>query len=169
MQYSRRSLVRVLACLPFAHFPVGEAVAQHPETSKYGAWEKQCTSSTSNVKACALVQKTVSEERPNVGIMFAIRKAPGIPNGVIRIFAPPNTFLLEGAGIKVDENEFGKLPYFRCMEIACAAEGPISDGLMRKMLIGKTLLVTIYLNPGEGLRHLFTLEGFKDGYNALGE
>ena len=31
------------------------------------------------------------------------------------------------------------------------------------------MLVTIYLNPGEGLRHIFTLDGFKDGYNALRE
>ena len=56
-----------------------------------------------NVKACALVQKAMSEEQPNVGLMVAVRKAPGMPNGVMQIFAPPKTFLLEGVGIKVDE------------------------------------------------------------------
>ncbi|MGD9545623.1 MAG: invasion associated locus B family protein [Methylocystis sp.] len=144
------------------------AIAQQPDVKKYGAWEIQCASQ-SNGKACALVQKKVSEEQPSVGIMVAIRKAPTMPNGAIQIFAPPKTFLLEGVGIKVDSHEFGKLPFFRCTEITCAAEGPISDDLLNKMLNGRTLLVTIYLNPGEGLRHLVALNGFKDGYKALSE
>ncbi|MFO1126462.1 MAG: invasion associated locus B family protein [Methylocystis sp.] len=142
---------------------------QQPEISKYGAWEIQCAASTSNVKACALVQQVISEEQPSVGIMVGVRKVPAMPNGVIQIFAPPKTFLLEGAGIKVDEHEFGRLPFYRCSEITCAAEGPISNDLISKMLSGKTMLVTIYLNPGEGLRHILTLDGFKDGYNALRE
>jgi len=111
----------------------------------------------------------MSEEQPNVGLMVAVTKTPGAPNGVIQIFAPPKTFLLEGAGIKIDGDEFGRLPFFRCTEITCAAEGRISDDLESKMLTGKTMLVTIYLNPGEGLRHILTLDGFKDGYNALRE
>ncbi len=169
MQCSRRSLVSVLACLPFAHFLAGAALAQQPETSKFGAWETQCSPSINNVKVCALVQKAMSEEQPNVGLMVAVRKAPGMPNGVIQVFAPLGTFLLEGVGIKVDEAEFAKLPFFRCTQITCAAEGPISNDLMSKMLNGKNLLITIYVNPGEGLRHIFTLDGFKDGYNALRE
>ena len=80
----------------------------------------------------------MSEEQPNVGIMVAVRKAPGTPNGVIQFFAPRGTFLLEGVGIKVDKDELGKLPFFRCNQIACAAEGPISNDLMNKMLNGKT-------------------------------
>ncbi|WP_170162613.1 invasion associated locus B family protein [Methylocystis hirsuta] len=162
-------MVSVLACLAFAHFLAGAALAQRSETSKFGAWETQCSPSTNNVKVCALVQKAMSEEQPNVGLMVAVRRAPGMPNGVIQIFAPAGTFLLEGVGIKVDEVEFPKLPFFRCTQITCAAEGPISNDLMSKMLNGKHLLITIYVNPGEGLRHIFTLDGFKDGYNALRE
>jgi invasion protein IalB len=162
-------LVSVLAYLPFAHFLAGAALAQQPEISKFGAWETQCSPSTNNVKVCALVQKTMSEEQPNVGLMVAVRKAAGMPNGVIQVFAPLGTFLLEGVGIKVDEHEFAKLPFFRCTQITCAAEGPISNDLMSKMLNGKNLLITIYVNPGEGLRHIFTLGDFKDGYNALRE
>jgi len=169
MQSIRRSLFNVLACLQLTNFSAGPAVAQQPEISKYGAWEIQCAASTSNVKACALVQKAASEEQQNVGIMAAVRKAPGIANGVIQFFAPPKTFLLEGVEIKVDEREFGRLPFFRCTEITCAAEGPITNDLINKLLNGKTMLITIYANPGEGLRHIFTLDGFKDGYNALRE
>lgn len=169
MQCTRKCLVSVLACVPLAHFSVGVAVAQQPDISKFGVWETQCAPSSFNIKTCALVQKTMSEEQPNIGIMVAVTKAPGTPNGAIQIFAPPKTFLLEGAGIKVDEDEFGKLPFFRCMEITCAAEGRISNDLLSKMLNGKTMLITIYVNPGEGLRHIFTLHGFKDGYNALRE
>ncbi|TLG71252.1 invasion associated locus B family protein [Methylocystis sp. B8] len=169
MRCSKKSLVSVLACLPFAHFFAGAALAQQPESSKSGAWEMQCASPTTGGKVCALVQKAMSEEQPNVGLMVAVRKGPGVPNGVIQVFAPLGTFLLEGVGIKVDEVEFSKLPFFRCTQITCAAEGPIGNDLMSKMLNGKNLLITIYVNPGEGLRHIFTLDGFKDGYNALRE
>ena len=92
-----------------------------------------------------------------------------MPNGMMQIFAPPKTFLLEGVGVKVDGDEFGRLPFFRCTEITCAAEGPISNDLMQKMFNGKNMLVTIYLNPGEGLRHILTLDGFKEGYKTLRE
>lgn len=169
MQFNKRSLVNILACLPFVHFSVGAAVAQQPEISKFGAWETQCSPSTANVKACALVQRAMSEEQPNVGLMAAVRKTPSVRNGVIQIFAPLGTFLLEGAGIKIDDNDFGRAPFFRCSQVTCAAEAPISDGLMNKLLNGKTMLITIYGNPGEGLRHIFTLDGFKDGYNSLRE
>ncbi|HEY8125450.1 MAG TPA: invasion associated locus B family protein [Methylocystis sp.] len=142
--------------------------AQQPKTSKYGVWESQCAA-TSNGKACALVQKMMSEEQPSIGIMVSVRKSPGTPNGVIEFFAPPGTFLLEGVGIKVDNYELGKLPFFRCNQIACAAEGQIGNDVLDKMLNGKTMLVTIYLNPGEGVRHIFKLDGFEDGYKALRE
>lgn len=169
MQNDRKFLVRVLACMLPAHFLIGVAIAQQPGTSKHGAWETQCTSPTSNSKACALVQETMSEEQPSAGIMVAVRKAVGMPNGIIQIFTPPKIFLLEGADIKIDENELGKLPFFRCTEITCAAEAPISNDLINRMLNGKTMLITIYSNPGEELRYIFTLDGFKDGYNALRE
>jgi invasion protein IalB len=170
MQSDRIFSVLVLACMIFAHFSLSSAVAQQPEPSfKHGAWEIQCAPSTANVKACALVQKVMSEEQPNVGLMVAVRKAAGMANGMMQIFAPPKTFLLDGVGIRVDGDEFTRLPFFRCTEITCAAEGPISNNLMQKMFVGRNLLVTIYLNPDEGLRHILTLDGFKDGYNALRE
>lgn len=168
MQPRRSSLVSVVACLPFVYFPMSSAVAQQPETSKFGVWEIQCAPSA-NGKACVLVQKIMSEDLPNVGMMAAVRKVPGAPNGVIQFFAPPRTFLLEGVGIKVDQDDLGKLAFFRCTEIACAAEGPINNDLINKMLTGKIMLITIYANPGEGLRHIFTLDGFKDSYKALME
>ncbi|MBG0792667.1 hypothetical protein IYY11_04415 [Methylocystis sp. H62] len=57
----------------------------------------------------------------------------------------------------------------KLIQITCAAEGPISDDLKNKMLSGKTILVTTYLKPGEGLRHILTLDGFKEVYDALRE
>jgi invasion protein IalB len=170
MLHSKRPLAIVIASLSIAHFSMSAVLAaQQSDVSKFGAWETQCAPSTANVKACALIQRAMSEEQPNVGLMVAVRKATSAPNGIMQIFAPPNTFLLEGVGIKVDGDEFGRLPFFRCAQITCAAEGPIGNDLMHKMLNGKTMLITIYLNPGEGLRHILTLDGFKDGYSALRE
>ncbi|WP_409455202.1 invasion associated locus B family protein [Methylocystis sp. H62] len=121
MQYSRRSVVCVLTCLPFAHFAMSAAVAQQPEISKYGAWETQCVLSPSGVRTCALVQRARAEEQPKIGLMVAVRKVADMPNGMIQIFAPPKMFLLEDVGIKIDSDELGRLPYFRCTEITCTS------------------------------------------------
>ncbi|MFZ3180155.1 MAG: invasion associated locus B family protein [Methylocystis sp.] len=103
----------------------------------------------------------------DVQVIVTFAKIPASPNAVIQIIAPLDTFLLEGARMKVDQDEIGKLPFFKCAPIGCAAEGPISDDVISKLLTGKNIIITIYIRPGEGLRHVLSLDGFADGYKAL--
>jgi invasion protein IalB len=160
--------IRAIVFLSLVCCPPAKAEAQSPPVTKFGAWEMQCTSSA-NAKAplCALTQTVRSEEQPSVNMMVAFRKIPGSSKGILQIVAPANSFLIEGAKVKIDQDDVGALPFFRCNQIGCAAEGGLSDDITSKLLSGKNLLVTIYINPGEGLRNIFPLDGFRDGYKSL--
>jgi invasion protein IalB len=161
-------IIRATVFLTLACGPAAGAEGQSPPVTKFGAWEMQCsTSAGAKTPLCALTQTVRSEEQPSANTMVAFRKIPGSTKGILQIIAPPNSFLIEGAKIKVDQDEVGALPFFRCNQIGCAAEGGMSDDITNKLLTGKNMLVTIYINPGEGLRNIFALDGFKDGYKSL--
>ena len=74
--------------------------------------------------------------------MVTFAKIPASPNAVIQIVAPLDTSLLEGARMKVDQDEIGKLPFFKCAPIGCAAEGAISDDVISKLLTDKNIIIT---------------------------
>lgn len=152
----------VVGCLP------GRAETQAGPSTKYGAWEMQCAlSQTSKTQLCALTQTVRSEEQASVNTVVAVRKAPTAPNAVLQIVASPSVFLLEGVKVKIDQDDIGTIPFFRCSQIGCAAEAPLPDEVLSKLQSGKNMLITIYINPGEGLRNILPLDGFKDGYRLL--
>jgi len=152
----------ILGCLP------GWAETQASPPTKYGAWEMQCASSqTSITQLCALTQTVRSEEQASVNTVVAVRKAPMAQKAVLQIIAPLSAFLLEGVKVKIDQDDIGTIPFFRCSQIGCAAEAPLPDDILNKLQSGKNMLITIYINPGEGLRNIFPLDGFKDGYKLL--
>ncbi|NUJ81855.1 invasion associated locus B family protein [Methylocystis sp. FS] len=155
------SIVSALIACP------GDAlVAQEATITKFGAWQMRCSPAPSKPSR-TLAQAVRSDDQANVQDMVTFAKIPASPNAVIQIVAPLDTFLLEGARMKVDQDEIGKLPFFKGAPIGCAAEGPISDDVISKLLTGKNIIITIYIRPGEGLRQVLSLDGFADGYKAL--
>ena len=85
----------------------------------------------------------------------------------MRIVAPPGVFLINGAGLKIDQTDIGRVPFFRCSPAGCIADAPLDDKLLDQLSNGKIATVVIYLEPGEGLRHLVRLEGLKEGLGKL--
>ncbi|RNJ48068.1 invasion associated locus B family protein [Methylocystis hirsuta] len=157
--------IRLLSIVSALMTCPGDAlVAQEATITKFGAWQMRCAPAK---PSCTLAQAVRSDDQANVQVMVTFVKIPASPNAVIQIVAPLDTFLLEGARMKVDQDEIGKLPFFKCAPIGCAAEGPISDDVISKLLTGKNIIITIYIRPGEGLRHVLSLDGFADGYKAL--
>lgn len=163
-----RAIRSALLHLLFVGGLAGGAQAQLAQPVKFGAWDLQCAATpASKSQLCALTQTVRSEELASASIVVAFRKASGQAKGVLQIMAPLNAFLLEGAKVKIDQDDIGAVPFFRCNQIGCAAEAPLGDDIVNKLLNGRNLLVTIYINPGEGLRNIVSLDGFKDGYKAL--
>jgi invasion protein IalB len=146
------------------------AAGQTEEISrgKVGAWEVRCQSSGGNQpEQCVLAQTVRSEDKAGVNMAMIITRPAGAPTMIMRIVAPPGVFLLNGVGMKIDQTDMGRLPFFRCSPAGCIADAPLDDKLLDDLRNGKIATVVIYLEPGEGLRHLVRLEGLKEALQKL--
>jgi invasion protein IalB len=108
-----------------------------------------------------------SEENQKVTVAIIVRKTPTLKTGSFEVIAPEGVLLPEGVKFKIDQADIGQLPFIKCMAGGCVAQGILDDSLAEMLKNGRIGVVTIYLNPGEGLRRLLTLDGFKEGYEAL--
>jgi invasion protein IalB len=144
------------------------AQAQEAVKAKFGAWALRCDNSVNSATGeCALTQTIRSDDKANVTIAVMIRKTPQIKNGLFQVVAPLNVILPQGVKFKIDQLDIGQLPFFKCSPIGCIAEGLIDDALLERLKAGRIGVITIYLTPEEGLRHLVALEGLKEGLEAL--
>ncbi len=139
-----------------------------PHITKFGAWVLRCEAlAGAGNQQCALIQTVHSEENANVSVAAIFRKSPALKNGIFEVIAPEGVLLPEGIKFKIDQSDVGQLPFMKCISGGCLAETVLDDNVLEKLNNGRVGLVTIYVNPGEGLRHVFSLDGFKDGWEAL--
>ncbi|MDE2464908.1 MAG: invasion associated locus B family protein [Alphaproteobacteria bacterium] len=135
---------------------------------KFGAWALQCDQANgASPRQCSLAQIVRSEENPKVGVLVVIRKSPTSKIASFEVIAPEGVLLPEGVQLKIDKTDIGRIPFIKCVQGGCMAPGNLDDSLEEKLKSGRMGVVTIYMNPGEGLRHLLTLDGFKEGWEAL--
>jgi invasion protein IalB len=136
--------------------------------ARFGAWNLICKGSgNASEQDCAISQAVQSDDAHNSTIAILVRKSPITKNGLFQIVVPEGVILPEGVKFKIDQTDIGQLAFFKCFPAGCVAEGIIDDGLLEKFKNGRIGVLTIYFNPDQGLRHLFKLDGFKEGFNSL--
>jgi invasion protein IalB len=156
--------VGVLSAVALSSFA---AAAQKPKV-KFGAWELHCeTLAGATSEHCALIQVVTSEDKANANLAVIIEKPPELNTTVLRVLAPLSVYLLNGVSMKIDQTDIGRAAFFRCAPAGCIAEIPVDEKLIQQLKGGKIATLVIYLDPTEGLRHLFRLEGFKEGYEKI--
>lgn len=164
--FSRIALAAGFFCLTPAGSRVGLAAPAPPE--KFGAWELRCeTPPGERTEQCVLTQQVRAEERGNANLGVILLRQKGARQGILRIVAPLNVFLLNGVSLKVDQSDIGQAPFFRCFPSGCLADSLLDDKLMSQLSGGKIATFVIYLTPFEGLRHQVKLEGIRQGYDRL--
>lgn len=147
---------------------VSNAAAQSSDARKFGAWALQCDRPTgASDQQCGLTQVVRSEENQKVAVLIVIRKPLTSKVGSFEVIAPEGVLLPEGVKFKIGQADVGQVPFIKCVAGGCIAQGILDDSLADKLKNGHIGVVTIYMTPGEGLRHLLTLDGFKEGYEAL--
>jgi invasion protein IalB len=114
-----------------------------------------------------LTQMVRAEDAANVNLGVMILKPREVKGGVLRIIAPMNVFLPNGAGLKIDQTDIGRVGFVRCAPSGCIADAPIEDQLLAQLDAGKIATFVVYMTPYEGVRSLISLEGFKQGYDRL--
>ncbi len=153
--------------LAFSAVPVGRAAPAAP-AEKFGAWDLRCEIPPGErAEQCVLTQQVRAEERGNANLGVIILRQKGARQGIFRVVAPLNVFLLNGVSLKVDQTDIGQAPFFRCFPSGCLADSLLDDKLMGQLSSGKIATLVIYLTPFEGLRHQVKLDGVRQGYDRL--
>lgn len=148
--------------------PAAAAPAEEKARERFGAWELRCdTPAGASAERCALSQAVRSEDKANVNLGVIVVKPPELNATVLRIVAPLNVYLLNGVSLKIDQTDIGRAAFFRCSQGGCIADIPIDPKLLDQLRGGKIATLVIYMEPYEGLRHQFRLEGFREGYEKL--
>lgn len=150
--------------LGLAMLIAGPATAQNAQPSRAGEWATRCDDSQIDPrqKMCVLVQTLTMNNQPNVHFVVIVVK-----NAVLRVVAPLGVLLPPGVAVKVDGEDFGGMPFARCLQNGCVAEMDIDDRLLRKLKAGKGANFVIYGQPDQPVNVPVSLNGFTKGYDAL--
>jgi invasion protein IalB len=154
-----------LIALSFLSFP---AFAQGAVKDKHGAWETRCeTPPGAAAEQCAVVQSVVDDARPNITLVIIALKTADRKSRLLRVIAPLGVLIPTGLGLHVDQEDFGRMNFVRCLPNGCVAEVFLEDRLLAKMESSQTATFVIFETPEEGVGVPTPLAGFKDAFEAL--
>jgi len=163
-----RTAALTLAGLLFAAAAHKAAAQEGTVKAQHGNWQVVCKDPPPGAKneVCAAVQTVTDESNDNVGLAVYFQKfASG--ERMLRVIAPLGVLLLKGLSLKVDDQDFGGVPFFRCHVIGCQAQLVVDDPLLEKLKSGKTALFIIYRTEEAGIGIPISLAGFKDALADL--
>ena len=147
----------------FAAPPAGAAA-----TDKHGAWETRCeTPPGAAARQCAIVQSVVDEDRPNIALVIIALKTADRKSRLLRVVAPLGVLIPTGLGLKLDQTDFGRMSFVRCLPNGCVAEVMVDDTLLEKLESAQTATFVLFQTPEEGIGVPASLAGFKEGFEQL--
>jgi invasion protein IalB len=158
----RTGLLAALVATPTA------AVAQGAVKSVYGDWEIRCQPPTGGVgEKCVLFQSVVAEDQPTVGVAVQVIKSADQKSRAMRVQAPLGVLLPAGLGLKIDQVDFGRADFARCLPHGCYAEVVLDDAMIDRLRNGQTATFFIFQTPKDGVGFPMSLKGFGEGYDKL--
>jgi invasion protein IalB len=164
----RRLVLMSLLALPAALSAAGESLAQGTVKSSHGDWELRCdTPPGAQSEQCVIMQFVTAEDRDNVGLTVIVLKTADKQARILRVLAPLGVLLPRGLGLRIDETDLGSAGFVRCLPNGCVAEVIMDDELIQQMSEGQTATFVIFQTPEEGIGIPISLNGFKDGFDAL--
>ena len=152
-----------------------------------GKWKVQCETRPAGkddqgndvpaMKACAMVQVSRDEARPQVALSLIMRvqKQGGKTGTMMQIMAPIGVFLPTGIALESDGQAVGRVPFVRCLPQTrvspplCTATAEAQPETLEKMRKGATANFIIYEAPGKAIKLPISLDGFTASYKALAD
>ena len=159
--------------------PAPELVAEN------GKWKVQCETRPAGkdengndvpeIKACAMVQVSRDEARPQVALSLIMRfqKQGDKSATMMQIMAPIGVFLPTGVALEIDGEAVGRVPFVRCLPQTrvspplCTATAEAQTATLEKMKKGSEASFIIYEAPGKAIKMPISLNGFTASYKAL--
>ena len=146
----------------------GPTPAQAAVVGKHGAWETRCeTPPGASTQQCAIVQSVVDEDRPNITLVVIALKTADHKSRLLRVIAPLGVLIPTGLGLKLDQEDFGRMSFVRCLPNGCVAEVVLEDKVLDKMKTAQTATFILFQTPEEGIGVPASLAGFKEGFEQL--
>ena len=146
----------------------GTASAQQKIIGEFGDWQIRCGSAPGAPgETCALIQNVTAEDRDNVGLSVIVLKTVDGKARLLRVLAPLGLLLPHGLGLRVDDEEIGRVQFMRCLPNGCIAEVTLNDDLLSKLRSGQLATFIIFETIEEGIGIPISLEGFAQGYEEL--
>jgi invasion protein IalB len=144
------------------------AGAQGVVKAKHGDWETRCeTPPGAEREQCALILSVAAEDRPNITLIVIVLKTADGKSRLLRVIAPLGVLIPKGLGLKIDETDFGRTGFVRCLTNGCVAEVVLEDKLLDQMKTGKSATFIIFQTPEEGIGIPLALAGFKEAIETL--
>jgi invasion protein IalB len=164
-----RIAFRLVSALLVAIVFAGGALAQQGAIKdKHGDWETRCeTPPGASYEQCAVVLSVVDQDRPNVTLVVIVLNTADRKARLMRVIAPLGVLLPAGVGLRIDDQDFGRLSFLQCLANGCIAQLAIDDKLLDKLKTGKTATLGIFQTPEQGVGVLAPLAGFKEAYEQL--
>jgi invasion protein IalB len=148
--------------------PTGQAAAQGAVKSVHSDWQVRCdTPPGAQGEQCALIQSVTAEDRANVGLTVIVLKTADQKARLMRVVAPVGVLLPSGLGLKIDQADFGRAGFVRCLPNGCVAEVVMDDNLVKQLRTGQTATFIIFQTPEEGIGFPMSLKGFGEGFDKL--
>jgi invasion protein IalB len=164
---TRRAAAALIGLSALA-FGLGATPSPAAVTDKHGQWETRCeTPPGASSEQCAVVQTVVDEDRPNITLVIIALKTADRKSRLLRVVAPLGVLIPTGLGLKLDQEDFGRMSFVRCLPNGCVAEVVIDDKLLGKMESAQTVTFVLFQTPEEGIGVPASLAGFKDGFEQL--
>ncbi len=166
-----RTLSRILIGLAFLAASVLGAGAAHDQgvaRDKHGDWETRCeTPPGASYEQCAIVLSVVDQERPNLTLVVIVLNTADRKARLMRVLTPLGVLLPAGVGLRIDDQDMGRLNFLQCLANGCIAQLAIDDKTLDKLKTGKTATLGIFQTPEQGVGVLAPLAGFKEAYEQL--
>jgi len=157
-----------LALLAVSVLAAGAAEAQGVIKDRHGDWETRCeTPPGASYEQCAIVLSVVDQERPNLTLVVIVLNSADRKARLMRVIAPLGVLLPAGVGLRIDDQDMGRLNFLQCLANGCIAQLAIDDKLLDKLKTGKTATLGIFQTPEQGVGVLAPLAGFKEAYEQL--
>jgi invasion protein IalB len=144
------------------------ADAQGAVKDRHGAWETRCETPPGAAREqCAIVQSVVDDERPNITLVVIALKTADRKSRLLRVIAPLGVLIPTGLGLHIDNEDFGRMSFVRCLPNGCVAEVFLDDKLLARLETGQKVTFVMFETPEEGIGVPAPLAGFKEGFEAL--
>lgn len=154
----------------FLHHAIAQTshVQNVPAPQTYGAWTKVCSlpPGTANMQ-CEVVQNIHTQNRHDITLRVTFYKLPKNQGTLMRVFVPSRVELRPGVGLKIDDQNMGRLEYRRCLGDNCVAEAVLKEEILQRFFKGKTATYFIFTTPEQAIGGLVDLNGLSDAYAAL--